>query len=150
MPEVKSKPITSEMWKDIEEQLRGHFAHVKFKLRDVVVTVERRHVSESKSKLTVFLNGVLEFKRYGLAQDTPIDMKDIVLATGRISYSPLYTPSHKKRLQKAFTKKELKEHFPRLDEKMEWVKPFFPSARSLCSQYKKIEGLELVVKEDEA
>ena len=137
-------PISKDKWKQIEEKLKAYYlVDVKFKLGDDVISIDRRRISESKTVLAVFINGEIRGEWCNQKSEA---FKPIAHTVWRKIFKPWYS---KQKLAAAKKKLGIRS-FNRLFSKEEqtggqtYFTPYFPSSRTLISQFKKIDGLELV------
>lgn len=139
-----NQPITKEMWKKIEEEMAGTFVSVRFSYKGFEVSVNRVRVSESKTCLEVYIDGVIKGEWMAVwdeekRKNRPAIIEDVWCLKTKAKYSA----RHKKGLEKIWGKRRLKKEYPDLNEKYLFHVPHFSKASVLCRQFKKLEGLEL-------
>ncbi|WP_158133688.1 hypothetical protein [Vibrio navarrensis] len=133
-----SKPITKEMWKQIEDELSGSYASMKFQYEGRELSIERVHVRESQTALAVYIDGSIEWKhchREGIS--------DFHRAVWRNRSMAVYKEKEIKDIERIFGKRDAKKNFPNLYKRTEYLDPLFPKASVLVRQFKKLDGLEL-------
>ena len=132
--------ITKEQWVEIEKHLAGLFSSVIFKYGEFEVTVTRSRVSESKTSLVVYVDGVIKGGWYSKDNERPACIPDV----WRKRTSAKYTAKSIKSFEKIWGKRRAKKEMPELYEVTEYHTCDFTTAKSLVRQYKKLEGLELI------
>lgn len=139
--------ITKEQWDDIENELTGMFASVKFQYGEHVLNVARVRTGEAKHELMVYVDGTIKGVWHSPESEgfLPV-IKDI----WRTRKKAVYSPQKKAKLIKDFGKKRVKEFLPDLDKIIIYYSPDFTTAKSLVRQYKKLEGLVLIESEEVA
>ncbi len=148
MSEVKGKPITKEMWEDIEAEMSGSWVDIHFGYQGYEISVCRVRVSESKTCLQVYIDGVINGSWTKVDLDAGGDLiadhapKCLTDVWGKMTRAR-YAPSKIKKLQKIWGKREFKKMYPDADKKYVFHVPNFSKASVLCRQFKKLEGLEL-------
>lgn len=141
-----SKPITKEMWEDIEAEMSGGWVNIAFSYKGHEVTIHRARVSESKTCLQVYIDGFIKGEWVSFSAENCIsDKAPAILADVWCKRSKCkYSPSMKAKLTKIWGKREVKKMHPTLDEKWFFYEPSFSKASVLCRQFKKLEGITLV------
>ncbi|EJE4209385.1 hypothetical protein M3899_003877 [Vibrio parahaemolyticus] len=146
MSEVKGKPITKEMWEDIEAEMSGHFVSITFTYKGHEVCVQRVRVSESKTSLQVYIDGAVKGEwvsfsegKNGISDKAPAILEDVWCKKTKAKYDNKFKNS----ITKIYGKRGVKKEYPDLDEKRVFHLPNFSKASVLCRQFKKLEGLEL-------
>ncbi|WP_135381042.1 hypothetical protein [Vibrio tasmaniensis] len=139
-----SKPITKEMWAEIEAEMAGGWVAIAFNYKGHEVSVNRVRVSESKTCLEVYVDGVIKGEWMNCwdeekLKNRPVIIEDIWCLKTKAKYSA----KHKKDLEKIFGKRRVKKEYPDLHEIFAFHVPHFSKASVLCRQFKKLEGLEL-------
>jgi hypothetical protein len=137
--------ITKEQWDDIENELTGMFASVKFQYGEHVLNVARVRTGEAKHDLMVYIDGYIKGAWHMPDSEGFIPVAKDVWRTRK---KAVYSPQKKAKLIKDFGKKRVKEYLPDLDKIIIYYSPDFTTAKSLVRQYKKLEGLA-VIKEEE-
>ena len=132
--------ISKEQWAEIEKQLAGLFGSVIFKYGEFEITVIRGRVSESKTSLVVYVDGVIKGGWYSKDNERPSCIPDVWRKRTRARY----TTKSIKDAEKVWGKRRAKKEMPELYEKTEYHTCDFTTAKSLVCQYKKLEGLELI------
>jgi hypothetical protein len=132
--------ITTEEWKQIEEELQGVFATACFNLEQVEIVIQRKRISESTTVLAVFLDGEI---RPAWGFDSHEQNHPLVERVWRKRSRSIYSPKEKARIYKSFGKRAGKKYFPKIEESQYWLDSSFTTAASLVRQFKKISGLEL-------
>ncbi|MFP3352309.1 hypothetical protein ABZP26_08235 [Pseudoalteromonas sp. SD03] len=132
--------ITKEQWVEIEKHLAGLFSSVIFKYGEFEVTVTRSRVSESKTSLVVYVDGVIKGGWYSKDNERPACIPDVWRKRTRAKY----TAKSIKSFEKIWGKRRAKKEMPELYEVTEYHTCDFTTAKSLVRQYKKLEGLELI------
>lgn len=137
--------ITKEQWETIENELTGMFASVKFQYGEHVLNVARVRTGEAKHELMVYVDGTIKGSWHMPDSDGFIPViKDV----WRTRKKALHSPQKKAKLIKDFGKRRVKEYLPDLDKVITYYSPDFTTAKSLVRQYKKLEGLTLITKEE--
>ncbi|EMF7446548.1 hypothetical protein V8073_001491 [Vibrio parahaemolyticus] len=142
MSEVKGKPITKEMWEDIEAEMSGSWVNIEFGYKGYVLTIVRARVSESKTCLQVYIDGFIKGEWSGLdgiTSKAPEILADVWCRRTKAKRSA----KHIADLTKIYGKRGVKKRFPDLNDKWTFYVPEFSKASVLCRQFKKLEGLEL-------
>ncbi|MCK5610290.1 hypothetical protein KAR91_50930 [Candidatus Pacearchaeota archaeon] len=135
--------ISKEQWTGIENSLKSHFVHVKFEYKGKVISINR--VSESKTVLGVYIDGSI--KGVWFQRSTEDLVEPLIAEVWRARRVNLYSPAQKKRITKGLSKRRIKEWLPDLDKFSIYYSPYFNTSRTLCSQFKKLEGLTLIEKD---
>lgn len=137
--------ITKEQWDKIENDLTGMFASVKFQYGEHVLNVARVRTGEAKHELMVYVDGCIKGPWHIPDHEgfLPV-IKDVWRTRKKAQYSPQKKAKIIKNLGKRLTKKV----YPELDKVITYYSPDFTTAKSLVRQYKKLEGLTLITKED--
>ncbi|HCG8523852.1 TPA: hypothetical protein NJ913_004396 [Vibrio parahaemolyticus] len=146
MSEVKGKPITKEMWEDIEAEMSGSWVAIAFNYKGHEVSVNRVRVSESKTSLQVYIDGFVKGEwvsfsegKDGISDKAPAILADVWCKKTKARYGNKF----KTAVTKIYGKRGVKKEYPDLDEKLVFYIPNFSKASVLCRQFKKLEGLEL-------
>ncbi|WP_418608855.1 hypothetical protein ACNSN2_06760 [Pseudoalteromonas sp. US3C1013] len=132
--------ITKEQWTEIEKHLAGLFSSVIFKYGEFEITVTRGRVSESKTSLVVYVDGVIKGGWYSKDNERPACIPDVWRKRTRAKY----TAKSIKSFEKIWGKRRAKKEMPELYEVTQYHTCDFTTAKSLVRQYKKLEGLELI------
>ena len=132
--------ITKEQWTEIEKHLAGLFGSVIFKYGEFEITVTRGRVSESKTSLVVYVDGVIKGGWYSKDNERPACIPDVWRKRTRAKY----TAKSIKSFEKIWGKRRAKKEMPELYEVTQYHTCDFTTAKSLVRQYKKLEGLELI------
>lgn len=134
--------ITKEQWAAIEKRLRGSWGCVVFIYKGKVINVNRVRQSESKTVLVVYIGGEIKGSWF-LEKDGKLE-EPLVKELWRKRSIAVYKPKEKAKLIKAFGKRGVKEYFPNIDKVTIMYDSNFNTAKSLCSKFKKLDGLVLV------
>ncbi|EGR1039129.1 hypothetical protein EFU28_04975 [Vibrio cholerae] len=146
MIELKSQPITKEMWQQIEKEMSDGWVNIVFAYKGHELTVNRVRVSESKTCLQVYIDGFIRGEWLGCSSDegfsdkAPAILPDVWGKKTKAKYSARF----KARMTKILGKRGVKKEWPDLDCLWVFYVPNFSKASVLCRQYKKLEGIELV------
>ena len=132
--------ITKEQWTEIEKHLAGLFSSVIFKYGEFEITVTRGRVSESKTSLVVYVDGVIKGGWYSKDNERPACIPDVWRKRTRAKYKAKSIKS----FEKIWGKRRAKKEMPELYEVTQYHTCDFTTAKSLVRQYKKLEGLELI------
>lgn len=133
-----SQQITKEMWKQIEDELSGSYASMKFQYEGRELSIERVRVRESQTALAVYIDGSIEWKhchREGIS--------DFHRAVWRKRSMAVYKEKEIKDIERIFGKRDAKKNFPNLYKRTEYLDPLFPKASVLVRQFKKLDGIQL-------
>ena len=139
--------INAEQWKNIEFDLAGSFSHIKFNYKDAEISVSRVRLSESKTALAVYIDGEIGG---GWGYEFGDGFHPLVSDIWRKRTKASYPPSKRKKLEKDFGKRRVKKLIPDIDKVHIYYDCCFNTAKSLVSQFKKLEGLTLISSVDEA
>ncbi|EPR4994841.1 hypothetical protein ACU6DI_003930 [Vibrio navarrensis] len=137
-----SKPITKEMWEDIEAEMSGSWVVIDFLYKGHAVEVRRTQVSESKTCLQVYIDGFIKgewMSLHGIPETAPAIITDVWKKKTTAKYSAKF----KQEVTKIWGKRRVKNKWPDFDGKWEFYIPDFSKASVLCRQFKKLDGLEL-------
>ncbi|MGL5665345.1 MAG: hypothetical protein ACRDD9_04365 [Shewanella sp.] len=135
-----SKPtITKEQWQQIEDELSGMFACIKFNYQGSEVIVKRERKNESTTLLVVYINGEIQGKWYTRPEDAPSILPEVWCKRSSARYKPDYIAT----IEKIYGKRRAKKEYPDLHSRREWFEPFFSKSSVLCRQFKKLKGLAL-------
>jgi len=137
--------ISKDQWSEIETELQGFFPSIKFKLADDEIAINKVRVSENKFELVVYINGEIKGAWSQAHHERPACIEKVWKEKIRARYSP----SAINKLEKEIGKRNAKKYVPNLHEKYSYHLPYFSKASILIRQFKKIEGLELIKKEEE-
>ncbi|EGQ7976991.1 hypothetical protein GN712_01975 [Vibrio cholerae] len=146
MSELKSQPITKEMWQQIEKEMSDGWVNIVFAYKGHELTVNRVRESESKTCLQVYIDGFIkgEWVSFNgdncLSDKAPVILPDVWCKKTKAKYSARF----KARMTKILGKRGVKKEWPDLDDLWVFHAPNFSKASVLCRQYKKLEGIELV------
>ncbi|MGQ3662050.1 hypothetical protein [Citrobacter braakii] len=138
----KASTITKPQWTGIEDRLKTGRA-VNFKYQGADITVRKMQVSETKLAYIILVNdkALVGFLEEGHHDYQPLSA---VFLRKRIinPYTSTVRKIAAKRGGKALLKR--KENRWMTERSMEVTDTFFPTARTVVSHFRKIEGLELV------
>ncbi|MCF7502740.1 MULTISPECIES: hypothetical protein [unclassified Vibrio] len=140
-----SKPITKEMWAEIEAEMAGGWVDIAFNYKGYEVSVHRVRESESKTCLQVYVGGCIKgawvsFKDgISFTEDAPSILSEVWCLKTKAKYSTKF----KKSIEKIYGKRRTKKEYPDLHDIHAFHVPSFSKASVLCRQFKKLEGLEL-------
>lgn len=135
--------ITKEQWVKIQQELEGLFPSVEFKLGDDTISIARRAVAEGQFKLCVYINGTIEGGWFSENNDRPACVPNVWKQRSKAKYSA----KDIKEIEKWYGKRRAKKEYPELHAKHIYHEPFFSKASVLVAQFKKIDGLELIKKD---
>ncbi|WP_115720173.1 hypothetical protein [Gallaecimonas mangrovi] len=135
------KAITKEKWAEIQENLAGYFAAVEFKNGDTKITIRRTNVAEGRTALAVYVDGYI---RGAWTFPNGKEFRDDIPLYWRKRTSAAFSPKRKANIIKRLGKRLAQKTFGDLDKVLVHYDPLFNTAKTLVSQYKKIDGLELV------
>lgn len=144
--------ITAAQWKEISARLKRQWVHMEFSLNGHAITITRERKSESTTCLAVYIDTIISGK--WMVQVDKVDPNDVFM-TGVVSrvwqhkFYPRYTKKKLESIEKhkrKFGAKFVKEVYGTQPEKAGFtqLQPHFGSSAALVSQYKKIDGLQLV------
>jgi hypothetical protein len=140
-----AKPtISKEMWQALEAELAGSWVYVVFRYKGYEVSIQRCRESESKTCLSVYVNGVISGSWMGRINTIPDDAPTILPDVWATKSIARYKPREIKNMEKVWGKRKSKHYFPDLHTRIEYLMPYFSKASVLCRQFKKLKGLELV------
>ncbi|MGL0943380.1 hypothetical protein ACSTDY_13895 [Vibrio vulnificus] len=147
MSELKGKPITKEMWEDIEAEMSGSFVSITFTYKGHELCVQRVRCSESRTSLQVYIDGAVKgewvsFSRDavdGVSDKAPSILKDVWCRKTKAKYDAKY----KAAMTKIYGKRRVTKKCPDLEEKHVFYLPNFSKTSVLCRQFKKLKGIEL-------
>ncbi|MEC8325869.1 MAG: hypothetical protein VX100_07215 [Pseudomonadota bacterium] len=131
--------ISKEQWAAILEELKGFMPSVKFTLGDDEISIKKVLVKENKTALAVYING--EIKGGWMMED---QATETVKKCWRTRTQALYSSNNIKKIEKLYGKRGAKKLYPELRDKAVYYDPFFNTANSIVSKYKRIEGLSLI------
>ncbi|HDZ3756572.1 TPA: hypothetical protein RSW69_003203 [Vibrio cholerae] len=146
MSELKSQPITKEMWQQIEKEMSDGWVNIVFAYKGHELTVNRVRESESKTCLQVYVDGLIkgEWVSFNgdncLSDKAPVILPDVWCKKTKAKH----TSKFKQDIIRIFGKREAKKRYPDFDDSWCFYVPHFSKASVLCRQYKKLEGIELV------
>ena len=135
--------ITKDQWVEIEKELEGLMPTVNFKLADDEINIRRVSTGEGKFELCVYINNELQGKWYSTDSERPKCIKSVWKQRTKAKYKAKSI----KDIEKIWGKRASKKDYPDLHDKIVWQQPLFPKASVLVRQFKKIDGLELITKE---
>ncbi|NOH26483.1 hypothetical protein [Vibrio europaeus] len=141
-----SKPITKEMWAEIEAEMAGGWVDIAFNYKGYEVSVQRVRESESKTCLQVYIDGFIkgEWTSFSEGENGISDKAPEILADVWCQKTKsIYSTKQKTDLTKIYGKRRVKKELPDLHDKWLFYVPHFSKASVLCRQFKKLEGLEL-------
>lgn len=136
--------ITKEQWSGIESTLKESYSRIKFDYRGIEVSIERRSTGEGKTELAVFIQGVLH---WGAGFKDSENYDPLTWIFWRPRKKQKYPTKFKKDMTKILGKRGVKKSYPDLDGMNVHYSPLFTTSKSLVTQYKKIDGLELSKKD---
>lgn len=138
-----SKAISKELWQDIETEMTAMFVNIKFTYKGHELSVRRERAGESKTVLTVYIDGFIKGGWIGIKQDLTNDVPSIIPEVWCQRSKAIYTAKQIAQIEKIWGKRKAKKQHPRMHEKLVWYEPWFPKASVLCRRLKKLGGLEL-------
>ncbi|MGU3161039.1 hypothetical protein [Vibrio cholerae] len=139
------KPITKEMWEDIEAEMSGNWVVIDFLYKGHAVEVRRAQVSESKTCLQVYIDGFIKGEwvgfnaKDGISDEAPEILSDVWCKKTKAKYSNKFKNS----MIKIYGKRRVKKEYPDLDDSFVYYVPDFSKASVLCRQFKKLDGIQL-------
>ena len=135
--------ISKDKWTEIGEKLSRIFADEKFKIGDDVIHVQRQRESESKTVLSVFINGTICM---AFANEKHADFKPISHQVWKKKIVRLYSKQELEKAKKTLGVRLFNELYPkaRRDQESHYWLPYFSSSKALIAQFKKINGIEYV------
>ncbi len=133
-------PVTSAaQWRAIEERLR-FFYHLKFRIGETEVGVQKVFYRENQQRLAVYINGKIDYEKvYKSCLQGDADFDPMVVLVWRKMERSLFPSSMLKK--KGWSKKMSKKLG--LDKKFVCYDPYFASASALVRQFRKIENIEV-------
>jgi hypothetical protein len=132
--------ISKEQWLAIEEELKGSYCQVDFKIDGHEVELRKRFVAENKIAIIAYVDGKVSGSD---CLEDGDDFRPIVKKVHRARVKHHYSPAKKKKLEKDFGKRRVRKMIPNIDKTWTYYDASFPKASVLIRQYKKLEGLEL-------
>ncbi|ELL9331501.1 hypothetical protein RX455_003281 [Vibrio fluvialis] len=139
------KPITKEMWEDIEAEMSGSWVVIDFLYKGHAVEVRRAQVSESKTCLQVYIDGFIKGEwvsfnaKDGISNEAPEILSEVWCKKTKAKYSNKFKNS----MIKIYGKRRVKKEYPDLDDSFVYYVPEFSKASVLCRQFKKLDGIQL-------
>lgn len=131
--------ITKEQWEGIEDNLKGLFGKVDFKLDDKKITVCHEFIAQEQMGYTVYVDGCFKM---GWAMPSSELYDPIVEKICNKRTRSFYSTKEKQQLTKIWGKRAVKKHHD-LDKKSIHYEPYFKKCSVLLRQFKKIEELEM-------
>ena len=134
--------LSKEQQKQVTDHLQSAlFGSVEFEYRDIKVSISRRFVSESESRLFVYFDG--EYRpSWGITSMDSFNPLTEKLWNKRTK--AFYSPKKIAKLRKDIGIRALKKFLPDFDKKQVWYEPCFKTSTTLIRQYAKLDDLELV------
>lgn len=137
-------PISKKQWDETQERLKLSFCPVKFRLpTGEVISVHKEFISENRTALIVWIDG-----QRSTGWGWP-DMNTFLPVVKLVWHRKTFKPAAsivrriaKEKGGKSYLKRKENAH---LQEVKEYWTAFFDTAAPLVCQFRKIEGLELVV-----
>lgn len=133
--------ITKQQWAAIAKELQSMMPVVVFTFDGREISIQRERKNESTTLLAVYIDGYIK-GQWSLPDREGFD--PIVEKVWCKKTSRLYSPQKKKKLEKKFGKRRLREILPNVDAENFYYSPHFGSSRTLVGQYKKLDGLQVV------
>jgi hypothetical protein len=140
--------ISKEMWEKIEGDLANLYSYARFRLDGHDLFVRWGNISKN-GQVYALIVGIDGFINFGHGYPS-MDMFDLFTEKAwrkrsrKISiFKKRACDMKSKRAAKEF--EDLKRQFP--DRVQVWYEPFFMSPKSLITQYKRLDGIEYVEKE---
>ena len=137
--------ITKEQWEDIKSKLSGLYGGVEFTLNDKKISVHKQQISETKLAWMVYIDGKVNL---GWGYPSEKNYDPLMEQLWHKKTRSLYKEAEKKKIKKIWGVRRAKKEFPELEKKYSWYQPYFNSINVLERQFKKIDGLELISKDD--
>ncbi|KEQ19189.1 hypothetical protein [Endozoicomonas numazuensis] len=134
--------LSKEQQKQVTDHLQSAvFGTVEFEYQEVKVSITRRFVSESESRLFVYFDGVYR-PAWGI--ESMDSFNPLTKKLWHKRTKALYSPKKIANLRKKIGVRAMKKHLPDFDKKQVWYEPCFKNSTVLMRQYAKLEDLELV------
>jgi hypothetical protein len=130
--------ISKSQWKEIEDELAGFVPNLSFSLNGHEIIITRRRMTESKIVLIVIIDDAMKREQNNQEHDMYLPVTELLW---RKRSRSLYSPKGIKKLEKDVGKRRAKKLYTDLHDKRHWKEPIFITAKSLVSQYKKIDNL---------
>ncbi|MBV7315473.1 hypothetical protein [Shewanella sp. NIFS-20-20] len=145
MTKLTKQPLISKpMWKALEAELAGGWVNVAFRYKGYEVSIARVRQSESKTCLSVYIDGVIEGAWISRLDKQPDDAPSILRDVWKLKSIAKYKPKMIADIEKIYGKRRAKKECPDLHQRIEYLLPYFAKASVLCSQFKKLDGLALI------
>lgn len=138
-----SKPITKEMWTEIEKEMAGGWVAIAFSYKGHEVSVNRVRESESKTCLQVYIDGAIKGAWVSLNNDVSDEVPKILPDVWCKKTKAKHSTKTINGMTKIYGKRRVKKECPDLHDKWIYHSPNFSKASVLCRQFKKLEELEL-------
>lgn len=135
--------ITKEQWQQLETEMTFSFVNIAFSYQGHEVSIRRARKNESVTVLEVFIDGAIEGGWICAFDGIPADAPKVIPDIWRKRSMARYTSKQIADIEKAWGKRAAKKTFPALHSRVEWFDPTFPKASVLCSQFKKLKGLDI-------
>ncbi|WP_324172007.1 hypothetical protein [Sulfurimonas sp.] len=137
--------ITKEQWASIKTELSAIYSGVAFTLNDKKIDVHKVQISSTKLAWIVYIDGKINLD-WGHSNKKNYD--PLMEQLWHKKTRSLYKESEKKKIKKIWGVRRAKKEFPELEKKYSWYKPYFNSLSVLEKQFKKLDGLELIIKDE--
>jgi len=135
--------ITKEQWQAVESELAMAWCQVKFEYKGFEVSINRQRASESKTVLSVFINGEIKGAWLGITENTK-DAPNVIKDVWKLTTKAKYKNKFIKEIEKIYGKRRAKKEYPELHGRYEYWSPYFSKASVLVRQFKKLEGIKLI------
>ena len=133
--------ISKDQWPAIQKELESGLARVEFRLGENKIAIRRVNISENRTALAVYIDGVMNFSEGWPSSE---QFRPLTEQIWRKRSKSIYSPAKVKKMEKDIGKRRVRKICPDIDKKLEWYDPTFNTAASLVRQFKKLEGLALI------
>ncbi|MBN3174850.1 hypothetical protein H4F69_14980 [Pectobacterium brasiliense] len=138
--------ITKEQWALIAEELKSYFCYVQFQYQDTVITIARERDGESKTVLSVYIDGKMSWVWGRKESEFYNPITELFWCEKKKRF---YSAQRAAKIEKEFGKRRAKEFFPKLYDSISFRLPYFATSTSLIRQFKKADGLVWLCKSEE-
>ncbi|MFJ5441731.1 hypothetical protein [Pectobacterium sp. CHL-2024] len=137
-PATSGNAITKEQWTLIAEELKSYFCYVQFKYQDTVITIARERDGESKTVLSVYIDGKMSWVWGRKESEFYNPITELFWCEKKKRF---YSAQRAAKIEKEFGKRRAKEFSPKLYDSISFRLPYFATSTSLIRQFKKADGL---------
>ncbi len=142
-------------WKQVESALASPFASEVFKYKGHKISVQRQYESESKTKLSVYIDDyikgawiVIPYGNDSEKEQAKLkERPDVIDDVWMLKTQSKFTKRHIESMIKIFGKRRAIKENPELYGKISYRWPYFNKSSSVVRQFKKLEGIEWVREE---